>query len=202
MPRHKDRVVSVAKQVIHSLWPFSFLLDLYQTANERLSGSSLGALCCNSLSWKYALCPNLGTGIAFINQVTEIKIMAAGKPTATEHPVIRFNTRSILPALLSIAQHTEQQHENGIHKFRSQAVKSGLNLRLWGQDTTICDSTSDFSNQQQTEKELTHDKRSSGQSGPVAPSALEAECFQDLVSPVKYDCRGIQGDLTKAPAHM
>lgn len=140
----------------------AFLLEFYQTANERLSGSSSGALCYNSLSWKYALCPNLGT--AFIIQVTEIKIMAAGKATATEHPVIRFNTRSTLPAPFLIAQHTEQQHENGIHKFRRQAVKSGLNLRLWGQDTTICDPTSDFGNQQQTEKELTHHKRSSRQS--------------------------------------
>lgn len=40
--------------------------------------------------------------------------MAAGKATATEHSVIRFSKRSTLPAPLLIAQHTEQQHENGI----------------------------------------------------------------------------------------
>lgn len=72
--------------------------------------------------------------------------MAAGKATATEHSVIRFN-KSILPAPLLIAQHTEQPRENGIHKFRIQAVKSGLNLRPRGQDTTICDPRSDCSNQ-------------------------------------------------------
>lgn len=103
------------------------------------------SLCYHNLSWKYALCPNPGTRIAFINQVTQIKIMAAGK--ATEHSVIWFKKRSTLPAPLLIAQHTEQKDENGIHKFRSQAVKSGLNLRPWGQDTTICDPKSNFSNQ-------------------------------------------------------
>lgn len=49
-----------------------------------------------------------------------------GSSKATEYSVIRFNKGSTLPAHLLIAQHTEQQHENGIHKLRSQAVKTGL----------------------------------------------------------------------------
>lgn len=132
----------------------------------------------------------------------QIKIKAAGKATAAEHSVIRFNKGSTLPAPLLTAQHAEQQHENGIHKFRSQAVRSGLNLRPRGQDTTICDPTSDFSNQQWTKKDLTHDKRSSGQSGPAAPSALSSRVLPRLGPPVKYDQKGTKGDLTEAPAHM
>lgn len=76
-----------------------------------------------------------------------MKITAAGKATATEHSVVTFNKRNTLPAPLLIAQHSAQQLENGIHKLRSQAVKGGLNIKPQGQDTTICDPTSDFSNQ-------------------------------------------------------
>lgn len=76
------------------------------------------SLCYHSLSWKYVLCPNPGTGIAFINQVTQIKIMAAGK--ATEHSVIRFKKRSTLPAPLDSPTHWAERWE-----WNSQVQKPG-----------------------------------------------------------------------------
>ena len=69
----------------HSLLPFSFLLELYQTTNERLSRS-------------FVTIAHFGN-MHFVqiqeqaHQVTEIKSMPAGKSTAVEHSAIKYSTK-------------------------------------------------------------------------------------------------------------